>query len=159
METMSQKRLYDDLRKYISLNQLKKQIMYQIKCLQEDISTIHAVSYDTVLSQTNTNSNESRLIKYLEQKNLLLEEFDRVVTYQIYVETILDFKVINAKERMIMKDIFINGLTFKDVATKYYYNETSVYKFVYRVIEKLDKYMVEKNFVLVEEKINEEMVT
>lgn len=159
METMSQKRLYDDLRKYVSLNQLKKQIMYQIQCLQEDISTIHAVSYDTVLSQTNTNSNESRLIKYLDQKNLLLEEFDRIVTYQTYIETILDFKVINAKERMIMEDIFINGLTFKEVATKYYYNETSMYKFVYRVIGKLDKYMVEKNFVLSEEEINEELVT
>lgn len=133
MKTESVKRLYDELDSYQTMKQHQEQVNDKLNRLYQRL-----------------NSNDEDQKTLLIQEIVLLENEKRRISINMeYIRNLINSRVLKTTERKMLKDRFIEGMKYDELAIKYGYGQRYIYDIIDGVIEKLHTYLV-KNKLIVE---------
>lgn len=111
-----------------ALIESKQREVKRLKTLAYSLSGVNNEG-ERVQSSKNTSCKYAELInKAADLENEILEDVQKLLDYQAEVGKVID-KLSNPMCRLIMRDLYIDGLTAKEIARKRNYSESSVYKF------------------------------
>ena len=64
-----------------------------------------------------------------------------------WIEAMLKLHIFRKDEKDIMNDMIIEGLSYKEIASKYAYNEKYIYRRVEHILSKMNQYLMKYNYI------------
>lgn len=147
MKNKANEKLFNILSRYDEHKCIIQKLIKKINILNTEQINIHSASLETRI-KTDMKKREYHMLCIIEEITKCNQEKERATQNIRYIEFIINLHTLSKKEKMILNDYFIHGLSYKEIAIKYAYNESYVYRLIERLMGKLNAYMLKKKLII-----------
>lgn len=146
MKSLCNKVLFDELSMYVDFKSRLEVYENMYRNMYEELFNIHSPKFQPT-GIVDLKSKERFKLNIMQKLDVYVEEMNRLKANIQWIEVMLKLHIFSKDEKDIMNDMIIEGLSYKEIALKYAYNEKYIYRRVEHILSKMNEYLIKHNYI------------
>ena len=146
MKNLCNQILFDELLMYVDYKSRLEVYKNIYKNMYEELFNIHSPTFQ-LTGMHDLKSKEKFRLNIIHKLDVYVEEMNRIKANMEWIEAMLKLHIFRKDEKDIMNDMIIEGLSYKEIASKYAYNEKYIYRRVEHILSKMNQYLMKYNYI------------